>query len=283
MVLVGGHFADGPAKLGQGLEVQAVAGVVHAVGDAVVGVPCGAGGAPGDGGGVARAAHRPAGGPCRRVLRPSAEDPFAAAAQQLDQRQHPLVLPHSVSCSWTIVSRRWARRSRFGPACLGAGSADSRRTRETAAATAGRVAGSAKRASLQDRPDAPRPSARASQHSETAVRPGLRCRSRVAHAAPDGRRHAAEPPRPRVGAGGGADRPPERLLGACAALLGPGACVRCRSEARSEPRSSGFPGGRGCDPSGRIGCDRRPLSRSQAGAASAWRSTGAPRQRKGRQ
>ena len=50
-----------------------------------------------------------------------------------------------------------------------------------------------------------------------------------------------------------------------------------------EPRSSGFPGGRGCDPSGRIGCDRRPLSRSQAGAASAWRSTGAPRQRKGRQ
>ena len=67
--------------------------------------------------------------------------------------------------------------------------------------------------------------------------------------------------------------------GACAAL-GPGACARCRSEARSEPRSSGFPGGRGCDPSGRIGCDRRPLSRSQAGAASAWRSTGAPRRGK---
>ena len=30
-------------------------------------------------------------------------------------------------------------------------------------------------------------------------------------------------PGPRVGAGGGADRPPERLLGACAARLGPGA------------------------------------------------------------
>ena len=30
-------------------------------------------------------------------------------------------------------------------------------------------------------------------------------------------------PGPRIGAGGGADRPPERLLGACAALLGPGA------------------------------------------------------------
>ena len=53
--------------------------------------------------------------------------------------------------------------------------------------------------------------------------PGLRRHSRVAHAAPDGRRHAAEPPGPRVGAGGGADRPPERLLGACAARLGPGA------------------------------------------------------------
>ena len=67
MVLVWRHFGDGPAKVGQGLEVQAVAGVVHAVGDAVVGVPVGDGGALGDGGGVARAAHRPAGGPCRRV------------------------------------------------------------------------------------------------------------------------------------------------------------------------------------------------------------------------
>ena len=57
---------------------------------------------------------------------------------------------------------------------------------------------------------------------KTAARPGLRRQSRVAHAAPDGRGHAAEPPGPRVGAGGGADRPPERVLGACAALLGPG-------------------------------------------------------------
>ena len=101
--------------------------------------------------------------------------------------------------------------------------ADSRRARETAAAAAGRATGTAQRASLRDRQDAPRPSARASQHPETAARPGLRRQSRVAHAAPDGRGHAAEPPGPRVGAGGGADRPPERLLGACAALLGPGA------------------------------------------------------------
>ena len=99
--------------------------------------------------------------------------------------------------------------------------ADPRRTRETAAAAAGRAGGTARRASLRDRPDAPRPSARASQHPETAARPGLRRQSRVAHAAPDGRRHAAEPPGPRGGASGRADRPPERLLGTCAALLGP--------------------------------------------------------------
>ena len=78
--------------------------------------------------------------------------------------------------------------------------ADPRRTRETAAAAAGRAGGTAQRASLRDRPDAPRPSARASQHPETAARPGLRRQSRVAHAAPDGRRHAAEPPGPRGGA-----------------------------------------------------------------------------------
>ena len=114
MVLVRGHFGQRPAKLGQGLEVQAVAGVVHAVGDAVVGVPCGAGGAPGDGGGVACAAHRPAGGPCRRVLRPSAEDPFAAAAQQLDQRQHRLVLAHSGFLFVDDGFSGRARRSRSG-------------------------------------------------------------------------------------------------------------------------------------------------------------------------
>ena len=98
---------------------------------------------------------------------------------------------------------------------------DPRRARETVAAAAGRVAGTAQRASLRDRQDAPRPSARASQHLETAARPGLRRQSRVAHAAPDGRRHAAEPPGPRVGAGGGADRPPERVLGTYMALLDP--------------------------------------------------------------
>ena len=41
--------------------------------------------------------------------------------------------------------------------------ADSRRARETAAAAAGRATGTAQRASLRDRQDAPRPSARASQ------------------------------------------------------------------------------------------------------------------------
>ena len=30
------------------------------------------------------------------MLRPSAEDPFAAAAQQLDRRHHPVVLAHLV-------------------------------------------------------------------------------------------------------------------------------------------------------------------------------------------
>ena len=94
---------------------------------------------------------------------------------------------------------------------------------ETAAAAAGRTGGTAQRASLRNRRDAPRPSARASQHPETAARARRRRQSRVTHAAPDGRGHAAEPPGPRVGAGGGADRPPERLLGACAARLGPGA------------------------------------------------------------
>ena len=91
-------------------------GVVDEVGDGVVGVPCGAGGAPGDGGGVARAAHRLAGDPCRRVLSPSAEDPFAAAAQQLDQRQHPLVLTHSGFLFVDDGFSGRARRSRFGPA-----------------------------------------------------------------------------------------------------------------------------------------------------------------------
>ena len=44
--------------------------------------------------------------------------------------------------------------------------ADPRRARETVAAAAGRAAGTAQRASLRDRQDAPRPSARASQHPE---------------------------------------------------------------------------------------------------------------------
>ena len=51
----------------------------------------------------------------------------------------------------------------------------------------GELLRTAQRASLRDRPNAPRPSARASQHPETAARPSLRRQSRVAHAAPDGR------------------------------------------------------------------------------------------------
>ena len=85
----------------------------------------------------------------------------------------------------------------------------------------GATTGTAQCASLRDRPDAPRPSARASQHPETAARAGLRRQLGVAHAVPDGRRHAAEPAGPHGRASGRADRPPERVLGACAALLGP--------------------------------------------------------------
>ncbi len=118
-----------------------------------------------------------------------------------------------VGCA-AIGVRSYVSEPDRGPAALegpggGAGrgvcqpAADPRRAWETAAAAAGRPAGTAQRASLRDRQDAPRPSARASQHPETAARPGLRRQSRVAHAAPDGRGHAAEPPGPRVGAGGG--------------------------------------------------------------------------------
>ena len=116
--------------------------------------------------------------------------------------------------------RHWTGRRRRGRGvCQPA--ADSRRARNTATAAAGRTAGTAQRASLRDRRDAARASARASQHLETAARPGLRLQPGVAHAAPDGRGHAAEPAGPRGGASGRADRPPERVLGACAPLLGP--------------------------------------------------------------
>ena len=66
----------------------------------------------------------------------------------------------------------------------------------------------------------------------------LRFQSRVAHAAADGRRHAAEPPRPRGGPSWRPDRPPGRALGAWAAILGPGA-----------PRPTGFVVGRPGDTS----------------------------------
>ena len=84
--------------------------------------------------------------------------------------------------------------------CAGRGvhqsAADSGRARLRAAAPAGRAVATAHRASLRDRRDPPRASARASQIPETAARPGLRHPSRDSHAAPHGRRPAAEPPGP---------------------------------------------------------------------------------------
>ena len=117
-------------------------------------------------------------------------------------------------------------------------SAHTGRARETIAAAAGRAAGTPQCASLRDRAAAPRASARTSQHPEARARPCLRFQSRVAHAAADGRRHAAEPPRPRGGPSWRPDRPPGRALGAWAAILGPGA-----------PRSTGFVVGRPGDTS----------------------------------
>ena len=81
------------------------------------------------------------------------------------------------------------------------------------AAAARRAARTAQRASLRDRADAPGASARASQHPEARARACLRLQSRVAHAAVDGRRHAAEPPRPRGGSVQCLDRPPQPPLG----------------------------------------------------------------------
>ena len=59
-------------------------------------------------------------------------------------------------------------------------------------------------------------------YPQTSARAGVRVQSRVAHAAADGRRHAAEPPGPRGGACRRPNRPPQRVLGACTAVLGPG-------------------------------------------------------------
>ena len=84
MVFVRGHLVERPAQLVEGLQVQHVARVVLAVGEAVAVVPGRAGGAPGDGGRVVRAARRSLGGPRRRVLRPSAVDPVSTAPQQLE-------------------------------------------------------------------------------------------------------------------------------------------------------------------------------------------------------
>ena len=50
-----------------------------------------------------------------------------------------------------------------------------------------------------------------------------------------------------------------------------GAAVRCPLEARFEPHSSRFTGGRRCDRSGGSGCDRRPSTRSQRGTATSGR------------
>ena len=66
-------------------------------------------------------------------------------------------------------------------------------------------------------------SARASQHPEAPARACRRLQSRVTHAAADGCRHAAEPPRSRGRRPHCAARPPARTLGACTTFLGPNA------------------------------------------------------------
>ena len=93
--------------------------------------------------------------------------------------------------------------------------------RATIAAAARRVAGTSQRASLRNREDASGASAWPSQHLEAPARARLWRQSRVAHAAADGRRHPAEPPRPRGGCLRRPDRPPVRGLGAYEANMGP--------------------------------------------------------------
>ena len=99
-------------------------------------------------------------------------------------------------------------RRRRGTRCMPTGGGSAARAGNGCCGS-GAATGTAQPASLRDRPDATRPSARTSQHSETAARPGLRRQSWVAHAAPDGRGHAAEPPGPRRGASG----PPSATIG----------------------------------------------------------------------
>ena len=99
--------------------------------------------------------------------------------------------------------------------------ADSRSSWTTPAAAARRTGGTAQRASLRDRGHAPGASARPSQYPQTPARARLWLQPRVAHAAADGRRYAAEPPGPRGGPSWCLDRPPGRALRACEAILGP--------------------------------------------------------------
>ena len=72
-------------------------------------------------------------------------------------------------------------------------SAHSRRARPAPAAAPRRAPGTALRASLRDRRDAPRAPARAHEHSEAAADPHRRLQSRAPHATADRRRHAARP------------------------------------------------------------------------------------------
>ena len=125
--------------------------------------------------------------------------------------------------------RTWKGKAAAKEGGLCQPAADSRPAWTTPAAAARRTAGTAQRASLRDRGHAPGASARPSQYPQTPARARLWLQPRVAHAAADWRRDAAEPPGPRGGPSGCRDRPPGRALRARGTILGPGA-----------PKSAGF-------------------------------------------
>ena len=97
--------------------------------------------------------------------------------------------------------------------------ADSRHPGATPVAATRRTARTSDCAPVRDGPAAPDTSPRASQHLEAPARARLRVQSRVAHAAADGRRHAAQPPRSRAGILRRPDRPRERVLDPRPALV----------------------------------------------------------------
>ena len=117
--------------------------------------------------------------------------------------------------------RKWKGKAAAKESGVCQPAADSRASWTTPAAAARRTGGTAQRASLRDRGHAPGASARPSQYPQTPARARLWLQPRVAHAAADGRRYAAEPPGPRGGPSGCLDRPPGRALRAFEAILGP--------------------------------------------------------------